>query len=197
MFRRRVAIGLAVVLAAGVVVGGVIAGGVDWSGRQAQLDVALTGADPVKLADIPAAEGSPARGVFAQVTSTGLFCLSDAPIGSPLKGGGGCNAADDPLGGDSISASLAYDGGPGIASVTDARLIGLASVEVASVLVLMSDGSTRAIKLKTAKVGSDEFQAFGYRFKKSDLRKGIGPSAIVAYDAAGTEIGRQPTGIGG
>ena len=46
------------------------------------------------------------------------------------------------------------------------------------------------------KVGADEFQAFAYRFKKVDLRNGVGPTAIVAYDAGGAEIGRQPTGIG-
>ena len=60
----------------------------------------------------------------------------------------------------------------------------------------MSDGSTRKVKLEKAKVGSDEFQAFGYRFKKADLKKGIGPTAVVAFDASGNELGRQPTGIG-
>jgi hypothetical protein len=80
--------------------------------------------------------------------------------------------------------------------VTDARLIGLASADVGSMRVLMSDGGLRSIKLKKAKVGSDEFQAFGFRFKKSDLKKGVGPTAVVAYDADGVEIGRQQTGIG-
>ena len=61
----------------------------------------------------------------------------------------------------------------------------------------MTDGDARAqVKLKKTKVGSDEFQAFGYRFKKADLEEGIGPIAIVALDADGVEIGRQPTGIG-
>jgi len=138
----------------------------------------------------------PGRGVFAQFTSTGHFCLSDAPLDSPQMGGGGCNAADDPLGGTSISASLAYDGGPAIAGVKDARVIGLASAEVASIDVLMTDGTSRSVKLKKAKVGSDELQVFGYRFKKADLKRGLGPTAIVALDADGVEIGRQPTGIG-
>ena len=53
------------------------------------------------------------------------------------------------------------------------------------------------MKLKKAKVGADEFVAFGDRFRKADLRQGIGPSAIVAFDAGGVELGRQPTGIGG
>ena len=165
-------------------------------GRRDETRCALVEAQPTLLADIPAAEGLSERGVFAQVTSTGHFCLSDAPLGSPRMGGGGCNPADDPLGGSSISASLAYDGGPAIEAVTDARLIGLASADVASVRVLMTDGTSRAIKLKKAKVGSDEFGVFGYRFKKSDVKKGVGPAAIVAFDDDGVEMGRQTTGIG-
>ena len=193
---RRVAIAGAVLVAAGVVTGAVVASRIEWSDNAARLDAALVEAQPIQLADIPAADGLPERGVFAQVTSTGHFCLSDAPLGSPRMGGGGCNPADDPLGGSSISASLAYDGGPAIEAVTDARLIGLASADVTSVRVLMSDGTSRAIKLKKAKVGSDELAVFGYRFKKSDLKKGIGPAAIVALDKNGVEVGRQATGIG-
>jgi hypothetical protein len=94
-------------------------------------------------------------------------------------------------------ASLAYEGGPSIESVKDARLIGLASVAAATVRVLMTDGSSRDVRLKTAKIDTDEYKAFGYRFKNVDLEHGIGPTAIVAYDANEIEIGRQPTGIGG
>ena len=111
--------------------------------------------------------------------------------------GGGCNPAADPLGGRPISSSLAYDGGPAVEGVEDARLIGLALAETSGVHVEMSDGTIRVVQLKKAKVGSDEFQAFGYRFKKVDLEKGIGPTAIVAFDGAGNELGRQATGIGG
>jgi len=193
---RRLAIVAAVIALAGVAVGGVIAGGLDWPGNAARLDAALVEAQPIQVADIPGAEGLPPRGVFAQVTATGHLCISDAPVGSPLTGGGGCNAADDPLGGKAISASLAFEGGPAITDVKDARLIGLAASEVASVRIVMSDGTSRSIKLKRAKVGSNEFQAFGHRLEKSDLRKGIGPIAIVAFDASDAELGRQPTGIG-
>ena len=194
---RRAGIVAAAVIASGVLVGGVVAGRIEWSDNAARLDAALAEARPVQLAVIPAAEGLPGRGVFAQVTSTGHFCLSDAPLDSPRMGGGGCNSADDPLGGASISASLAYDGGPALDAVRDARVIGLASTDVASVGVLMTDGSFRSVMLGEAKVGSDEFQAFGYRFKKADLKKGLAPTAIVAFDAGGIEIGRRTTGIGG
>ncbi len=114
-----------------------------------------------------------------------------------MRHGGGCNSVDDPLNGSALSATLSYDGGPAIGDVKSATLFGLTAPGVARARVLMSDGSSREVKLKKAKVGSDEFQAFGYRFKKADLKRGIGPIAIVAFDANGVELGRQPTGIGG
>jgi hypothetical protein len=190
------AVAVAAIVAAGVLASGVIAGRIAWTDDAVRLDAALADAPAVTLVEIPSADGLPARGVFAQVTSTGQLCLTDAPLDSPLMGGGGCNPADDPLGERAFSASLAYDGGPEIQAVKDARLIGLASSDVASMRVLMSDGSSRQIRLKKTKVGTNEFQAFGFRFKKSDLKKSIGPTAVVAFDADGGEIDRQVTGIG-
>jgi hypothetical protein len=195
MSTRRVVVVAAVGIAAVVLVGGVVAAGFDWSQSAEEMKASLAQTRPIQVADIPAADGIAARGVFAQITSTGLFCLTDAPLDAPLEGGGGCNAADDPLGGSAVSASLAYDGGPAIETVKDARLIGLAAGEAASVRVLMSDGSTRGVKLKKSSVGRD-LQAFGFRIRKSDLKKGIGPIAVVAFDANGDELGRQTTGIG-
>ena len=196
MRRSTVVATAGVAVVAVVLVGSVMAGGFDWSRSSDELEAALVDARPTKIADIPAADGLPARGVFAQITSTGHFCLSDAPLDAPLAGGGGCNSADDPLGGAALSASLAYDGGPGIEAVQDARLIGLAADDVASVRVFMSDGSSRAVKLKTVNVGSEPLQAFAFRVRKSDLRRGVGPIAVVATDEKGAEIGRQTTGIG-
>jgi hypothetical protein len=196
MRTRQAIVVAAVAVAAAVLVGGVVAGGFDWSQSSDELETALAKTRPTQVADIPAADGVPARGVFVQITSTGLFCLSDAPLDAPLMGGGGCNPADDPLGGDPVSTSIAYDGGPAIEAVRDVRLIGLAADNVAGVRVLMSDGSSRAVKLKATTVGDRELQVFGFRVKKSDLRKGIGPAAVVAFDESGAEIGRQTTGIG-
>lgn len=194
--RGRLVVVASVLVAAGALAGGVIAGRMVWMDDAATLDRARAAAPAVRLAEISGMDGKSSRGVFGQLTSTGHFCLSDAPLDAPLMGGGGCNSASDPLGGSAISASLAYDGGPTIESVKDARLIGLASAGTATVRVLMSDRTFRSVELKKAKVGSDEFQAFGYRFKNADLKRRIGPTAIVAYDAGGAEIGRQPTGIG-
>jgi hypothetical protein len=185
----------AAVVASAALVGGVVAGGFDWSRSSDELEAALAESPPTRIADIPAADGLSARGVFAQITTTGHFCLFDAPLDAPTTGGGGCNAADDPLGGEVLRASLAYDGGPAIESVRDARLIGLAAASVASVRIVMSDGSARAVKLKKSTVGRD-LQVFGFRVRKSDLKKGIGPIAVVALDERGDEIGRQTTGIG-
>jgi len=195
MSTRRVVVAAVVMAAAAVLAGGVVASAFDWSASSAELEAALAKTPPTQVADIAAADGLPARGVFAQITPTGHFCLFDAPLDAPLMGGGGCNAADDPLGGSPVSASLAYDGGPAIESVRDARLIGLAAANVASARVLMSDGSSRVVKLKRSTVG-EQLQVFGYRVRRSDLKKGIGPVAIVAHDANGVELGRQPTGIG-
>ena len=196
MRTRSVVVASVVIAAAAVLAGGVVASAFDWSRSSAELEAALAKDLPTQVSDIPAADGLPARGVFAQITSTGHFCLSDAPLDAPLTGGGGCNPLDDPLGGSAISASLAYDGGPAIETVRDARLIGLAAAHVATVRVLMSDGSSRAVKLKGVKVGSGELSVFGFRVRKSDLKKGNGPVAVVALDASGAEIGRQTTGIG-
>ena len=195
--RRRPAIVISIlVLAAAVFATGVVAGlfrGAD----PASFHAALATGEITRVADIAASDGFSGRGVFLQTTDTGQICLWDATSENSPQRGGGCSPADDPLGGSAISASLAYEGGPAIDGVLDARLIGLASIEVARVAVLMSDGTSRRMTLKWAKVGSDPFQVFGYRIKKVDLRKGVGPTAIIAFDASGAEVARQPTGIGG
>lgn len=182
---------------AAVLAGGVVAA---QRGTEAPDTDALQGAirdEPmIKVAEIAASAESPGRGVFVQVTSTGHVCIWDAPSASSQQRQGGCNPADDPLGGSAVSASLAYDGGPAIEEVRDARLIGLASRDAASVAVLMTDGTERQLRLNEASVDSEAYLAFGYRFKKSDLRRGVGPTAVVARDASGAEIARQATGIG-
>lgn len=160
------------------------------------LTAAIDEAQLVQVADIAAEEGAPGLGVYTQLTNTGHLCVWEARSATSRERGGGCNTVDDPLNGRPLSLTLSYDGGPATEDVRRATVFGLARGDVTSLRVLMSDGSWRAVKLKKAKVGSDEFKAFGYRFKKSDLKKGIGPIAVVALDASGAEIGRQTTGIG-
>ena len=187
------------VLGVGIVLAGALASAVVASRIDDGSDVvaAIDEAPLTRVADIESADGAAELGVYAQVTETGHLCVWEAPSASSRERGGGCNTIDDPLNGSALSATLSYDGGPGIQGVRSATIFGLAAVDVASASVVMSDGTSRAIKLKKSTIGSEAFQAFGHRIKKSDLKKGIGPVAIVAFDANGVELGRQPTGIGG
>jgi hypothetical protein len=185
----------ALVGATAVAAGSVVAGQFR-TDDPAALEADVAHGDLARIADIPAVDGLPSRGVYVQVTDSGRFCLWDAPSAtSPIRQGG-CNSAEDPLGGSALSASLAYEGGPDIERVRDARIVGLAAPSVAQVAVLMSDGSERTVRLKRVDVGSSTFAAFGYRIRQSDLRHGIGPTAILGLGGGGAEIARQPTGIG-
>jgi hypothetical protein len=189
---------IAVLVAAGVLAGGVVGSqfdGLPGEGFQASLESDAA----VRVAGIPAQSGLPARSVLVQPTSTGHLCLWDAPNASSKARQGGCNRADDPLAGRKVTISLAYEGGPEIADVTDARLIGLVSSDASSVQVIMSDGSRRTIPMaRETAVAMDAggFRAFGYRFPRSDFQRGLAPTAVVALDAGGAELDRLSTGYG-
>jgi hypothetical protein len=187
-----VAVGIAAVVAGGLA-GSVVAGQFD---DGSNLVAAIEDTPLHRVADVPAGDGIAEKGVFAESTSTGHLCVWEASSATSRDRSGGCNTADDPLNGHPLSFTLGYDGGPDIASVKSASLFGLAAPEVAQATVLMTDGTERAVKLKRVNLGSDEYRAFGFRFKKSDLRRGIGPAAVIALDATGVEIDRQATGIG-
>jgi hypothetical protein len=195
--RRRVtrwaAVGLGL-LAAGVVTSAVVAARFD---DGSDLATAIEEAPLTRVADIPAGDGARALGVFVQLTKTGHLCVWGAPSATSRERGGGCNAVDDPLNGEAISATLSYDGGPGHGRVSAATVFGLAAPEVASVRILMTDGTERVVRLRQARIGSDDLKAFGYRFSRADLRRGLGPTALVALDSEGVEVGQQPTGFGG
>jgi hypothetical protein len=185
--------GTCALIVAGVLTGVVIAARVD---DGSALDAAIDEAPLTRVAQVPASDGTPGSGVFVQATRTGHLCVWEATSATSRERGGGCNTADDPLNGRPVSFTLGYDGGPALASVETAFLFGLVARDVAELSVLMSDGSERDVKLTKAKVGSSEYQAFGYRFKKRDLRTGIEPTAVIARDSSGAEIDRQTTGIG-
>ena len=191
--RRRWLVALVVVVVVGAVASAVVASSFDDGSSQT---AAIDEAPLTRVADIAADDGGPALGVYAQLTDTGHLCVWEAPFATSRQRGGGCNTVDDPLNGRPVSFTLSYDGGPATVDVRNATLFGLALDEVASVRVLMSDGSWQAVKLRKAKVGADEFKAFGIRLKTAVLKKGIEPTAVVAFDASGVELGRQATGIG-
>lgn len=191
--RAWLAVGLAVVIA-GALAGAVVAYRADDGGGWT---AAIDEARLVRVADIASADGATGTGVYVQLTRTGHLCVWEAPSATSRERGGGCNTADDPLNGRPMTFTLSYDGGPAIADVKGATLFGLSSMDVARASVLMSDGSAREIRLRDVDVAGDDYRAFGFRFKTADLRKGIGPTAVVAIDETGAEIDRQPTGIGG
>jgi hypothetical protein len=194
---KREVVVIAFAIAAALIGGSVVAaqrgGGAPSVER---LQAAIATGLMVKVAEIPGDDREPQHGVFVQELETGNLCVWDAPSASSPQRQGGCNSIDDPLGGNVVSANLAYEGGPGIENVREARLSGIAESDVARIVVLLSDGTERAVRLNAAHLQSGEFLAFGYRVKRSDLRKGIGPIAVLAFDASGNEIGRQTTGIG-
>jgi len=181
-------------VAAGVLASAVIASQMD---DGSALIEAIDEAPLTHVADVEAADGAPTLGVYLQATTSGHVCVWEAKSPTSRDRGGGCNTADDPLNGRALSVTLSYDGGPAVADVQSASLFGLAAPDVARAQVLMSDGSTREIALRRARVGAEDFKAFGHRVKKRDLRKGIAPVAVLALDASGSELGRQPTGFGG
>lgn len=190
-------------LVAALAAGGAFAGAViasQFGGRGSgpeELQAAIRTDPLVKVAEIPAEGALSKRGVFVQPTSAGFVCLWDAPNATFRARQGGCNDEDDPFNGQKLFVSLAYEGGPAVAEVEDARLIGLVPPEVAGVDVLMSDGTRRAMPLRNVSVRGTAYRAFGYRFKRVDLRAGVAPTAVVALDTAGREIDRQATGFGG
>jgi hypothetical protein len=204
MLRRRIARPW-IVLVIGVVAGGMLASAVvaaQFAGLDEQERLMMASAEEpaFRVADIEPAPGLSARGVFVQPTSTGHLCLWDAVSGTARARQGGCNPAGDPLGGSKMFISLAYEGGPAADQVADARLIGLVAQDVVSVRVLMTNGALRNIPMKRAVAvssGAGSFRAFGYRFTASDLRRGFGPTAVLALDASGRELERQTTGFGG
>lgn len=198
--RRYVVLAVGTLLLGGVITSGVIAGQFRGPEDPETLAAALREDPAVRVADIGAVQGLPGRGVFVQFTSTGLLCLFDAPSPTALARQGGCNSADDPLGGRRLFASLSYEGGPGVEQVKDARLIGLVSADVEAVEVLMTDGTRREVALRRPvafATRGDSYRAFGYRFKVSDLKRGLGPTAVLALDSNGGELDRQLTGFGG
>ena len=196
--RRWLAL-IAVLIAAAIFAGGVVGAQFDMPHPE-DLQASLETDAAVRVAGIREQDGLPARSVLVQPTSTGFLCLWDAPSASAKARQGGCNPAEDPLAGRKLTISLAYDGGPAAGDVTDARLIGLAALEVASVHVLMTNGTRRTIPMqREAGVASaaGRFRAFGYRFPRSDSKRGIGPTAVIGVNASGAEIDRLTTGFGG
>ena len=193
--RRRSTVAVAAGLAVSVFAGTVIAGQFAREATQVRLQAAIEHDPLVEVATIDGGQGFTTRGVFAQSTSAGFLCLWDATSKVSHDRMGQCNSADDPLAGRKMFIGFSYEGGPAVADVTDARVIGLVARDVASAQIVMSDGSRRAVALRQVPVSLGGFRAFGHRFSHGELRRGIAPTAVVALDAGGNEIDRQATGF--
>ena len=137
-----------------------------------ELRAAIDDAQLVRVADIASAEDSPGKGVYVQLTRTGHLCVWEAPSATSRERGGGCNTADDPLNGRSLSFTSATTAGRPCVDVKGATLFGLTSVEVARASVLMSDGTAQEIRLRDVDVAGEDYRAFGFRVKKADLARG-------------------------
>jgi hypothetical protein len=138
--------------------------------------------------------GRPDMNVLLSRLSDGSYCLDDAEVGQSASAGA-CNPADDPLGGKPFLVVFAYDGGPEVSSVQDARLYGLVRSDVSTLEAAMTDGSTVQLRLSAHEVGGTPFRAYAYRVPASDLKRGITPVAVIARDGARTELARQATGL--
>jgi hypothetical protein len=198
MTNKRLLIVLGVACAVVLAAAGVAAGFLRSAPSKAP-DIGSKSGSRVTVARFAAGEGGPDRQVVVERTPDGYVCLWDSPDASALHGVGGCNDAADPLGGRKLFVSLTYDGGPDLGTVRDPRLSGLTAADVDHVVIEMSDGSSRIVRLSRAStraVAGGDYAAFAYRVRESDLRRGVTPVAVLAVDAAEKEIDRQTTGIG-
>lgn len=144
--------------------------------------------DSRRVATFASAEGN-ARGVFVNRSQDGSqICMWDTDLASGAQGGG-CNPADDFFAGHAFTMSLGYDGGPTLATVRDARIVGVVTDGVGTLEVIYADGTARRVAI-TADRG------FAYTIPAGLLRRGIGPVAVIARTSAGAVIDRQVTGIG-
>jgi len=198
--RKRVVIVAGAVTIAGLALGGIASGLHRTAGTpSAAPDIRSRPGTVEQVAQFTSENGRPGRQVVLQRTDDGYVCLWDTPDGAAEHGVGGCNPAADPLGGRKLLVSLAYDGGPALSTVHDARLSGLAAPDVAAARLVMTDGTTRSIALSrvaTRALAGKDYRPFAYRVRQSDLGKGIAPVAVLVLDADGRVVDRQVTGIG-
>ena len=156
-----------------------------------ELDVRQLGE---KVAAFPPEAGRPDSGVYVARLGNGSICVN-AATATRKSWSGGCNPASAPLGGKPFIVLFTYDGGPAVETVKDARLFGLADRSVKQLRVEMSDHSSRELRLSPNAVASTPYRVFAHRVSRDDLAAGIAPVAVTAFDAAGSALARQPTGL--
>ncbi len=145
--------------------------------------------DPRHVADIAAGDGMPVAVCSCRSTERAVSASGRRPSASSQQRQGGCNSVDDPLGRQRALGEPRlrwWARGRGRAGRAAHRA---GSRDVATVQVLMSDGTQRRdAPRKDDQLESDEYRAFGYRFKKVGPRGGVGPTAVDLY---GSSDGRR------
>jgi len=126
-------------------------------------------------------------GAWVQRDADGNVCLFDGPLGGAPRSGG-CNPASNPLGGQRMLALYTFDGGPEIQTVTNARLAGVVTPDVADVRITLTNGVSHSLALTTSPAASvlgANDRAFAYVISNNQFAAGIGPATVIAYDASG------------
>lgn len=119
------------------------------------------------------------RAVFLTRTRDGrLICLRDTNLRNGEQGGG-CNSASDFFAGRELQINLAFDGGPSVEDVTDARIVGVVTERVARVEIMNWNGEIGSVAITPDR-------GFAYVVPRAELRNGVQPTDVVAYDTGGT-----------
>lgn len=199
MIKTRYIIVLAVIAAAAVGVGYAAAVQPAVAEQPVAFDRAATAKDIMPTAARPkafavgetrriASFGNAPRAVFvATTTDAKMLCFWDVDLLRNERGGG-CSERASFFNDRHLAASLMFNGGPALDSVTSARIVGLVTARVGRVEIVNSDGSSNQVTLTRDR-------GFAYEVPAAQLAAGVEPVAVVAYDRAGRELTRQPTGI--
>ena len=115
------------------------------------------------------------------------ICLFDTDLATGHQGGG-CNDATSVFAGRKIQISVGFEGGPAQATIRDVRIVGIATADVSSVRVELSDGTARKVELTADR-------AFAWAMPQSDVDRGLEPRVVVAVGRSGKTIDRAETGF--
>jgi hypothetical protein len=141
-----------------------------------------------RIATFASASGTPRAVFLSRSRDDTQVCVWDTDTETGAQSGG-CNPSANFFAGHAFTSSLGYDGGPAVATARDARIVGVVTDAVATLEVVYADGTAKQVTITRDR-------GFAHTVPNGLLRKGIGPVALIARNAAGLVIDRQVTGIG-
>ena len=141
-----------------------------------------------RIATFSSANDTPHSVFMTRSKDDTQICVWDTDVTSGAQSGG-CNPTANFFAGHAFTLSLAYDGGPAITTVRDARIVGVVTDAVATLEVVYADGTEKQI-------GLTRDRGFAYTVPNGLLHRGVGPVALVARSASGAVLDKQVTGIG-